>query len=219
MRPICYSIVICWSCVWSKNGRSLSSSLAQQCFSIKKTALRTNDIKIWRAINQSYRIIQTFNVRWTWKNFSHKNAVLMMRLTDQSYITCHVLVRLFILTVQDFLPISDNSASFSSNIGSIYINKIWLSQELYKIIVYPCMHQKFHHLMRQSESNPEKHRTQSNTKSWSTSRDPRQVKLIVPYDSLEALGTLQVHQLLQLYRSDKNSSVYGDYDWHIWVDW
>ena len=43
-------------------------------------------------------------------------------------------------------------------------------------------------------------------------------KITVIYDSLYVLGTLQVHQVLPLDRSDRNPSVYGSSDWPILVD-
>ena len=42
---ICSCTLICWSFVWRKNGRSMSSSLTQLFFTIKKLVMRTNDIK------------------------------------------------------------------------------------------------------------------------------------------------------------------------------
>ena len=83
----------------------LSSSLTPLFFTIKKLALRTNEIKICSTINQSYRIIHMFDLRRTLplkylRTFLHENAVLTIGLTDQSdYSICHFMVRLFIRTL------------------------------------------------------------------------------------------------------------------------
>ena len=66
-----------------------------------KLALQTNEINRLNAINQSYRIIYTFDLRQTLpkylRTFLHKNEVLMVGLTDQSYYSiCHIMVRLLI---------------------------------------------------------------------------------------------------------------------------
>ena len=45
-----------------KNGRSMSSFLTQLFFTIRKLALRTNDIKRWRHISQLNRSIRTFDL-------------------------------------------------------------------------------------------------------------------------------------------------------------
>ena len=92
-----------------KNEKSTSSYLTQ-LFLNKKIALRTNEIKIYRAINQSYRIIQTFYVRRTLpkylRTFLQKHLVLMMVITDQSYYSlCHLLAKTFILTVYIYIKI------------------------------------------------------------------------------------------------------------------
>ena len=67
---------------------SVSSSLTQLFFTIKKLAMRTNGINIYSTINQSYCIICTFDLRRTLpkyiRTFLHKNAVLTIGLTDQS---------------------------------------------------------------------------------------------------------------------------------------
>ena len=67
---------------------SLSSSLTPLFFTIKKTVMRTNEIKRLRAINQSYFIIHTFDLRQTLpkylRTFLHENVVLTISLTDQS---------------------------------------------------------------------------------------------------------------------------------------
>ena len=96
--------MICCSCVWGKNIRSLSSDLTQFFLFLKKFALQTNKIKIWSAINQSYHIIYAFDLRWTLqkylRTFLHKNEVMMIGLTNQSYFSmCHFMVRLFICKV------------------------------------------------------------------------------------------------------------------------
>ena len=96
--------MICCSCVWRKDRRSLSSSLEPLVFTIKKLALRTNDIKIYSAIKQSYCIIHTFNLHWTLpkylRTFLHGNVVLTIGLTDQSdYSIRHFMVRIFIRTL------------------------------------------------------------------------------------------------------------------------
>ena len=44
---------------------SLSSSLTQLFFTNIKLALQVNKVKIWRAVNQSNRIIHTFDLRQT----------------------------------------------------------------------------------------------------------------------------------------------------------
>ena len=77
---------------------------------IKKLALRTNEIKIYIAINESYCIITTFYLRRTLPNslgtFLHENAVFTICLTDQSdYSIFHFMVRLFILTVYNIINI------------------------------------------------------------------------------------------------------------------
>ena len=46
-----------------KNTTSLSSSLTQLFFTIRKLVLRDNEIKKWRHINQSNRSIYTFDLR------------------------------------------------------------------------------------------------------------------------------------------------------------
>ena len=46
-----------------KNTTSLTSSLTPLYCTIRKLALQTNEIKIWRAINQSNLIIHTFDLR------------------------------------------------------------------------------------------------------------------------------------------------------------
>ena len=46
----------------------------------------------------------------------------------------------------------------------------------------------------------------------------RHVKIIVIYNSLLVIGTLQVHQVLPLDQSDRNPSVYGSSYWPILVD-
>ena len=73
-------------------------------FMIKNLVLRNNEIKIYSAINQLYRIIHMFDLGQTLpkylRTFLHKNAVLMIGLTDQSYHSiCHFMVRIFIPTV------------------------------------------------------------------------------------------------------------------------
>ena len=56
-------------------------------FIIEKLALKYNEIKRYIAINQSYRIIHTFDLRQTLhkylRTFLQKNAVLVIGLTDQ----------------------------------------------------------------------------------------------------------------------------------------
>ena len=94
--------------------KSLNSSLTQLFLTIRKLALRTNEIKRWRSINQSNRIIHTFDLRRTLakylRTFLHVNIALIIGLTDQSdYSICHFMVRLFIHTV---LKISVNSSIF-----------------------------------------------------------------------------------------------------------
>ena len=53
-----------------------------------KIALKTNGIKKYKAINQSYHIIHTVDLRQTLPKyiitFFHENAVLMIGITDQS---------------------------------------------------------------------------------------------------------------------------------------
>ena len=46
-----------------KNTTSLSSSLTKLCFKIRKLAFQGNGVKIKRAINQSNRNIQKFDLR------------------------------------------------------------------------------------------------------------------------------------------------------------
>ena len=102
---ICSSTVIFCSCVCIKNRRSLSSYLIELFFMIEKLALRTNKIKRQRAINQSYRIIHTFDLRQNLpkyiRTFLHENVVLMIGLEYQSdYSICHFMVTIFIHTVR-----------------------------------------------------------------------------------------------------------------------
>ena len=83
---------------------SLSYFLKPLFFRIIKLALRTNEIKRYRAINQSNLIIYTFDLRWTLlkylRTFFHGNVVLMIGLTDQSdHSIFHFMVRFFICTV------------------------------------------------------------------------------------------------------------------------
>ena len=83
---------------------SLSSYLTPLFFTIWKLALRNNEIKRYRAINQSNCIIHTFDLCWTLpkylRTFLHENVVLMIGLTDKSdYSICHFMVKLFICTV------------------------------------------------------------------------------------------------------------------------
>ena len=83
----------------------MSSSLTPLFFTIKKLVLQTNVIKKWIDINQSYRIIHTFDLRQTLpkylRTFLQENAVLAIGPTDQSdYSICHFMVRLFIPKVQ-----------------------------------------------------------------------------------------------------------------------
>ena len=47
----------------NNNTTSLSSSLTQLFLTIRKLALRGNKVKIWRALNQSNRIIHAFDLR------------------------------------------------------------------------------------------------------------------------------------------------------------
>ena len=67
---------------------------------IKKLAIRTNGIKIYSAINQSYCIIRTFDLCRTLpkylRTFLHENALLTIGLTDQSvYSICLLYGQLF----------------------------------------------------------------------------------------------------------------------------
>ena len=73
-------------------------------FTIRKLALRTNEIKRYIYINHLNRIIHTFDLRQTLpkyiRTFYDENAVMMIGLTDQSdYSICHFKVRVFICTV------------------------------------------------------------------------------------------------------------------------
>ena len=84
---------------------SLSSSRTPLFYTIIKLALRTNGIKIWRAINQSNRIMHMFDLSWTLpkylRTFWHENEFLIIGLRDQSdYSICHFMVRIFIRSVQ-----------------------------------------------------------------------------------------------------------------------
>ena len=83
---------------------SLSPSLTPLFFTLRKIVLQNNDIKRYRAINQSNRIMHTFDLLQTLpkylRTFLNENAVLMIGLTDQSdYSIYHFMVRLFIRTV------------------------------------------------------------------------------------------------------------------------
>ena len=83
----------------------MSSSLTSFFLIIKKLKLKTNGIKRFSAINQSYRIVQMFELCRTLpkylRTFLHKHAALTIGLTDQSdYSLCHFMIRLFICTVQ-----------------------------------------------------------------------------------------------------------------------
>ena len=79
---------------------SLSSSLTPLFFTIKKLALRSNEIKRYSAIHQSNRIIHTFDLRRTLpkyiRTFLHENAVLTIGITDQSdYSICYLIGQTF----------------------------------------------------------------------------------------------------------------------------
>ena len=68
--------------------------------------MRTNGIKIYSTINQSYCIIRTFDLRRTLpkylRNFLHENAVLTIGLTDQlGYSICLLSGQTFIHTVHE----------------------------------------------------------------------------------------------------------------------
>ena len=65
--------------------------------------LRTHEIQIYSAINQSYFIIHMFDLRQTLekylRTFFHKNAVMMIGLMDQSdYSIYQFMVIIFIRT-------------------------------------------------------------------------------------------------------------------------
>ena len=66
---------------------SLSYSLTPPFFTIRKLALRTNEIKIQRGNKQSNCIIHTFDLSQALpkylRTFLQKNTVLMIGLTDQ----------------------------------------------------------------------------------------------------------------------------------------
>ena len=108
---------MCTNQSWGAQARTLQQAVLAQWFvditelfpdttffTIRKLVLRTNEIKRWRDINQYNSSIHTFDLRWTLpkylRTFLHKNAVLMIGLTDQSdYSIFHLLVRIFIRTV------------------------------------------------------------------------------------------------------------------------
>ena len=114
---------------------SLSSSLTPLFFTIKKLAMRTNEIKRYSAINQSYCIICTFDLRQTLPKYLriclHGNAVLMICLTDQSgYSIC-------LLYGQTFHPYS---SSYSLECGKkiLHLVKIKFRRgNFYHIILLP----------------------------------------------------------------------------------
>ena len=77
-----------------------------------------------------------------------------------------------------------------------------------------------HHPTRQSASDSQdKSHSPPSSIPVKFSGWQRKFELIVIYDSLEALGTLRVHQVLPLDRSDRNVSVYVSSDWSILVDY
>ena len=90
-----------------------------------------------------------------------------------------------------------------------------LQQPIAQFVYHPD-----HHMTRQSASDPQ---DTLNSPRYSVpdnfSRRPRQFKLIVIYDSLEALRTIQFHQVLPLYQSDWKPSVYVSSYWNILVDY
>ena len=71
---------------------------------IKKLALRTNGIKSWSTINQSYHIIHRFDLHRALPKyiitFLNKNEGLMIGLTEKwDYSILHFMVTVFIRTV------------------------------------------------------------------------------------------------------------------------
>ena len=102
---------------------------------IKKLALQTNEIKRQSAINQSYHIIHTFDLRQTlpkyFRTFLHKNSFLTIGLTDQSdYSIFHLLVRLFIHTVN--ANYNESNQRKTTCTFYIYKNKQLLNVFIYK---------------------------------------------------------------------------------------
>ena len=92
--------------------------------------LQTNEIKRYSAIDQSYCIVRTFDLRQTLPKyiitFWHKNAVLTIGLMDQSdYSIYHLLVRIFI-------PIVGNNRA--SNFIQDYLETLFFKETAYGII-------------------------------------------------------------------------------------